>query len=380
MLRAMPPNRHILAFVIIAAVAAASPAIAAERTAAPTFGDLDVLQRELVGNADAVRASEEELERLDTRLAVLGEEQIVIRSQIQAQRISMGRILAAMQRLGREPPSSLMLSPGTMEDAVRSGVLLKALYKTLEERSLVLSRTLQQVRIVEGKLQAARDSAERARSQLDVKRSRLSALVAERRELYRILQPRNEVADKEATKSAKTVNALLGKLEQADPVAKQEQSTTLAERPKPASARIFAQLKGSLRLPVTGRIVGRYGEANSSGEPQRGVTIATRAGAQVVSPVGGEVLFSGPFRSYGTLLIIAPAEGYHVLLAGLGTLDVSAGQWLLAGEPVGRVGENGPKNVGISGSETSVYIEFRNKGHPIDPTSWMRGIKRKVTG
>ena len=103
-------------------------------------------------------------------------------------------------------------------------------------RSLVLSRTLQQVRIVEGKLQAARDTAERARGQLDVKRSRLSALVAERRELYRILQPRNERADKEATKSAKTVNALLGKLEQVEPAAEQDQSMSLAERPKPASA------------------------------------------------------------------------------------------------------------------------------------------------
>lgn len=80
MLRAMLPNKHIFAFVLLTAFAAANPAIAAERTAAPTFGDLDVLQRELVENADAVRASEEELERLDTRLAVLGEEQIAIRS------------------------------------------------------------------------------------------------------------------------------------------------------------------------------------------------------------------------------------------------------------------------------------------------------------
>ena len=53
----------------------------------------------------------------------------------------------------------------------------------------------------------------------------------------------------------------------------------------------------------------------------KGVTLATRAGATVVSPFDGVVAFAGPFRGYGELLIIEHTEGYHTLLAGLGRID-----------------------------------------------------------
>ena len=251
----------------------------------------------------------------------------------------------------------------------RSGVRLKALYGTLEDRAKVLSRMLQNVRIVGGKLIAAREIADNTRSQLDVKRTRLSTLVSKRSELYRALQPKKETPAPKTPESVTTVNALLGTLQKKAPVDKPEQT----------SSRVFVQLKGNLRPPVSGRISDRYGDLNDGGQPQYAITIKTRPGSEVVSPVGGEVLFAGSFRSYGTLLIVAPAEDYHVLLAGFGSLDVSTGQWLLAGEPVGRVAQSGQKKAGISGSETSVYIELRNKGQPINPTSWMRGIKGKVT-
>jgi septal ring factor EnvC (AmiA/AmiB activator) len=72
-------------------------------------------------------------------------------------------------------------------------------------------------------------------------------------------------------------------------------------------------------------------------------------------------MYAAPFRSYGLLLIVDCGGGYHFVLAGLDRLDASAGQRLLAGEPVGVLG---------GGDGASLYVELRRNGQPIDPRPW----------
>lgn len=69
--------------------------------------------------------------------------------------------------------------------------------------------------------------------------------------------------------------------------------------------------------------------------------IKTRNQAQVIAPFDGSVIFAGPFRGYGNLIIIEHGQGYLSLLAGLETIDAELGQMLLAGEPVGQMPESG---------------------------------------
>jgi septal ring factor EnvC (AmiA/AmiB activator) len=115
-------------------------------------------------------------------------------------------------------------------------------------------------------------------------------------------------------------------------------------------------------LPVAGRVTTNWGEA-SSGGPHRGLTFAAAAGARVVSPCGGRAVYAAPFRSFGLLLIVDCGGGYHFVLAGLDRLDASAGQRLLAGEPVGVLG-------GAGGGGASLYVELRRNGQPVDPRPW----------
>jgi septal ring factor EnvC (AmiA/AmiB activator) len=93
------------------------------------------------------------------------------------------------------------------------------------------------------------------------------------------------------------------------------------------------------------------------------LTFAASAGARVVAPCGGRVVYSAPFRSYGLLLIVDCGGGYHFVLAGLDRLDAAAGQRLLAGEPVGVLASTG-------GSGASLYVELRRNGQPVDPRPW----------
>ncbi|MBI3444037.1 MAG: peptidoglycan DD-metalloendopeptidase family protein, partial [Magnetospirillum sp.] len=98
----------------------------------------------------------------------------------------------------------------------------------------------------------------------------------------------------------------------------------------------------------------------------------TRKAAQVIAPFDGHVAFAGPFRGYGLLLIIEHSEGYHTLLAGMSQIDCAVGQKLLAGEPVGIMGQDD--------SKPNLYVELRRNGQPVNPLPWLMAQKNKASG
>ena len=65
----------------------------------------------------------------------------------------------------------------------------------------------------------------------------------------------------------------------------------------------FGQARGLLPLPVAGELTARFGQRNENGVVQRGISIAARPGAQITAPFDGQVLYSGPFRQYGEIVI-----------------------------------------------------------------------------
>jgi septal ring factor EnvC (AmiA/AmiB activator) len=141
-----------------------------------------------------------------------------------------------------------------------------------------------------------------------------------------------------------------------------------------------------VRLPVRGSLVSGFGSATSDLAQARGVVLETRPQAQVVAPFDGQIVFEGPFRSYGQILIIEHRGGYHTVLAGLGRVDAVVGQWLLAGEPVGIMGTSdgtaAETGQSATGSVTSgqdhpkLYVELRHNGQPVDPAPWFGTLTR----
>ena len=69
--------------------------------------------------------------------------------------------------------------------------------------------------------------------------------------------------------------------------------------------------------------------------------MAARPGAQITAPCDGWVVYAGPFRNYGQLLILNAGSGYHVLLAGMDRISVDLGQFVVTGEPVAVMGGGG---------------------------------------
>ena len=147
----------------------------------------------------------------------------------------------------------------------------------------------------------------------------------------------------------------------------------LLKNPKRQSPAIaFSSAKGLFSLPVNGSKIRDFGGSDGAGGIEKGISLATRPGAQVTTPCDGWVVYAGPFRSYGQLLILNAGGGYHVLIAGMEHISVNIGQFVLAGEPVATMGTTSQvasifaPNV----SQPVLYVEFRKDGTPIDPGPW----------
>lgn len=122
-----------------------------------------------------------------------------------------------------------------------------------------------------------------------------------------------------------------------------------------------ASLAGAARplLPLAGRVA--QGFRTGKGATAEGVVLRAAAGTGVVSMVDGEVLYSGPFRKFGGLVIVKTAQGEDILYGGLGSLAVSAGDRVRAAQVVGTLGEDG-----------RLYWEVRRRGRVIDPLAFAR--------
>jgi septal ring factor EnvC (AmiA/AmiB activator) len=60
-------------------------------------------------------------------------------------------------------------------------------------------------------------------------------------------------------------------------------------------------------------------------------------------------------------------------MAGMDRIDVSPGQFVVAGEPVAAMGETrlaGATALALVSEQPTLYIEFRKDGQPVDPDPW----------
>lgn len=136
--------------------------------------------------------------------------------------------------------------------------------------------------------------------------------------------------------------------------------------PTPAGVR-FAQLRGQLRFPVRGELVGRFGAQRAEGGTSwKGVFVRADAGLEVRALARGEVVFADWLRGYGNLLIIDHGGDYLSVYGNNDVLLREVGDTVDGGEAVASVGSSGV------GGESGLYFEIRHQGLPLDPLQWVR--------
>ncbi len=329
------------------------------------------LNKALVESAAKIGAAERKITAEEAKLASLDKREVAIKQSLAGRRKVLADVLAVMQRIGAQPTPALMLAPDDALASVRAAILLGAVVPELRAEALKLVADLEALAGLRRDILKERESFAASQAALQEERARISALIEERQRQF---GEREKAFEAERTrtaalaKEADTIQDLVTQLDKE--IA--EAAARDAKAPKIAPKVPFAETKGKLALPAAGKQVRAFGAESPSGGSQKGLSLATRPGAEVNSPCEGRVVFAGAFRNYGQLLIINAGGGYHILLAGMESITVDLGQLVVAGEPVAVMG-NGPKtsSTPASGfSEPILYVEFRKNGVSIDPAPW----------
>lgn len=331
--------------------------------------ELDKTRKDSTALAAAIRKNEKDLIELEDRIVQMTGEQQQITVRLEADYGSIGNLILALQRLRRTPPEALIIRPGAPLQTAQTAMLLESILPAVSNRAEELSASLERLATIRQQLDVDRETVITARADLDTKRADLEKLLKDREKLYNTAESGRKQAAQEVKRlaaEARSLRELLEKLE----AQKQEQSRQSGGTRTAASKPVNLPGLGKAQIPVEGIVTIAYGEADSIGAKSEGLTIESRASGLVVAPMGGAVVFVGPFRDYGNMVIVEHKKDYHSLIAGLGKANVSEGQTVNAGEPIGSLPSSSSR-----GGKPALYYELRQKGRPVDPSSMFSGLK-----
>jgi murein hydrolase activator len=338
--------------------------------------DRKKLSQAMIDTAARMRAVETKLTAAENRLAPLGVREATLKQSLDARNGLIADVLVALARRSRQPPPALLQKPEEALESVRAAILLGATVPGLKADIETLGADLTELTYLRAEIAAERDALAIDRTALEEDRRRISALVEERQKSLgdneKALESERGRAEKLA-RQVENVRELVARMErEVASAVRAAEAARQAEVNRIGLTLSFKDAKGRLHLPVAGTRVREYGAPDGLGGNERGISIETRAGAQIVTPSDGWVVYAGNFRSYGQLLIINAGGGYHILLAGMERITVELGQFVLTGEPVAVMG-NGLRlasTAAFDSSQPILYIEFRKDGNSIDPSPW----------
>ena len=333
---------------------------------------VSTLRRNLIRAARTAQEQESVLSRLEAKLPELKKSAAERHRALNDRRQQMTGTLAALERMSRNPPQALLLSNAKPLKIVRSALLLRAALPHLRARAVALRQDLSEITTVQTELENRQQKIKSATATLETKRNRLNALMVHKAvERRRMIKATRKVDKRLASLSerAESLRELFVHLQKAarpKPEIRRPQTASLPDAP------IAKPDFGAMTQPARGKLVQRFGQDTKTGSSAKGATFETRLRAQVVAPFDGKVVFAGPFKGYGQILIIQHGDAYHTLLAGMGRVDATLGQLLLAGEPIGVMGSQE--------AGTRLYVEVRRKGQPVNPLPWFTAARDKVLG
>lgn len=378
--------------------------------------ELKSLEQQLVQAAARVQNAESVASALDAKLAATKALEAETEARLEQQSANLEASLAALTRIARQPEAAIVTGSGELIDRIRSANMLAAIAPKLRAEAQALGAELERLAALRKTLITEQKQQKAAIDDLKSERTNLSGLMDKKQAQDKQLAHEAEVKTEQIVSLAERATTL-GDLIQA----LEKQAAIVRPTPRPyvigAHARVrphprpstepavnptiapemaeprsveppeidtsglqFTTLKGRLRLPVRGPIVAKFGAKQGGSAPLKGIEVSARADAQVVTPADGQIVYAGPFRSYGGLLIVNVGEGYHLLMAGLGRITAVVGQRIIAGEPVGRLGPQSRQNEASGSAQTKLYFEVRRQGAPVDPMPWLLASERKVSG
>ncbi|MBI3505104.1 MAG: peptidoglycan DD-metalloendopeptidase family protein [Proteobacteria bacterium] len=185
------------------------------------------------------------------------------------------------------------------------------------------------------------------------------SLLQKKREVYQ--EAKEKVTDlqvliKDLQDSAQALSRLVRSLEKKTPYKAKGGAIPLAESPH------------SLPWPVEGRVVSAFGKhlvpELDTWIINQGIRLATKDDAPIKPVKKGKVIFAGPFRSYGQVLIVDHGGDFYSIYGNLGQMSRKKGDSVRPSEQIGTAGK------GKDGGQ--LYFEIRQSGEALDPVAWLK--------
>lgn len=356
--------------------------------------EMGALAGDITAVAGQVRHNEDALAEIEEKLAGMEQERGQRKEALAGRRKQVAAMISTLIRVGQMPKESVLLMPVNFVGKVRTARTLSMTAHGLKLEMDGLSLQLAEMKRLETSITGKRTELERKTARLKEKQQELRRVVLKRKGMMESLYSENRHqrrAIAALVEKSENLQTLVNSLEKARKQQADDQFRRIGlpvPKPPPPSGRVpertaagkpvrevpastlalpsLRDAKGRLRMPAGGKVIGGYGQRRGVNDTLKGVEIATRAGAQVVALFDGEVLFTGPFRDYGNMVILRHGDNYHTLLAGLTELDCVPGQRVRGGEPVGLMGS--------TIEARRLYLELRQDGKPTDPKPWIAGF------
>lgn len=337
----------------------------------------------------------------EKKLDELRGKESAVHGSLVARRGVLADVLAALQRMGRNPPPALLVTPEDALSSVRSAILLGAVVPGIRKETEALTADLQALASIRRDILGEKESLVATMNSSLEEEKRIELLLAEKEKLRQqstqdlaaekakadalagqatslsglITSLETEIASvRDAAANAKALEDERSRLtEQEREKARDLARTMVPDKNRIAPAYEFSQLQKKLALPVAGSVLRQFGEEDGTGHPLQGMVLTSSADALVTAPADGWIVFSGKFRSYGEMIILNPGNGYHIVIAGMDRTNVSQGQFVVAGEPLAVMGAKRVASATALAMETdkpTLYIEFRKDGKPVDSRPW----------
>ena len=355
---------------------------ASQARAATASAEERRLAAERITAASSLRALEAQSAQSADRVSDLAQRRSDSQARLAERARAMGPLLPVIQRLALYPAETLLAVPMPPESAIRGIVVLGALTRQLEQDASAL-------RHEQDTLATLVTELDKASAELAARQSAQAALAADLDQQLDVARSERKLADGEvadwsrrAAAEAARADGLRGAIAriEADRIAAEAKLAADARAAGDARTRTEIRTRQeaaarpksgpmSLVVPVAGTVKQAFGDS-VDGTNATAIAYQVPPSARVVAPCSGRVVFAGPFRSFGLLMILDCGGGWHVVLSGFDRLDAQLGQAVQQAEPVGAMPSWNPLALV---RRPSLQMELRHDGQPTNPQQFLRG-------
>lgn len=309
-----------------------------------------------------------QIETGQTRLAGLQEARGEKQDQLAEQRRGLATQLRAAHVTGRQERLKMLLNQ--QDPSVISRIMVY--YDYLNQDRL---RSIKRIRTSIAELQALEAQIETEQAQLSL----LGNRQAQEREALERSQREREAVLASLNEDIRSSDQRLSDMERDEQRMEsflQELERMLLELPVQSGGQVaFADLRGQLPWPTSGRLAMRFGSPRKrGGRSWDGVLIEAKEGSEVRAVHHGRVVFADWLRGLGLLLILDHGGGFMSLYGHNQSLFKETGEWVEPGEVIGLVGRSGGH------ANPGVYFGIRKQGKPVNPGHWCRAPQQGRIG